>query len=115
MIEGRAFDRFRLARGQSVSRRIESALFDELHGAVSGDLLKRGVQCFRAHARELAESLKREGFGELVAFKVSTHLSHVSPMVARRQRGPVEATPALGERETNTGQHRPFHVSSRTC
>jgi hypothetical protein len=87
MIEGRAFDRFRLARGQGMSRCIESAPFDELHGTVSGDLLKSRVQCPGADARELAESLKREGFREVVVFKVSTHLSQVSPMVARSMLG----------------------------
>jgi hypothetical protein len=98
-----------------MSRCIESAPFDEPHGTVSGDLLKRRVQCPGADARELTESFKREGFREAVVFKVSTHLSHVSPMVARRQRGPVGAAPALGERETNTGEHILFHVSGRTC
>ena len=84
MIEGCAFDGFRLTHRQGMSRCIESTPFDELHGTVSGDLLKRGVQCPRADACEFAQSLKREGFGELVIFKVSTHLSHVSPVVARR-------------------------------
>jgi hypothetical protein len=46
MIEGRAFDRFCLARGQGMSRCIESAPFDELHGTVSGDLLKSRVDGF---------------------------------------------------------------------
>jgi hypothetical protein len=115
MIEGRSFDRFRLARKQGMSHCIESTPFDELHGTVSGDLLKSRVQCPGADARELAESVKREGFREVVVFKVSTHLSHVSPMVPRRQRGPVRAAPARGERETNTGEHRLFYVPSRTC
>ena len=111
MIERRAFDRFRLARGQGMSRCIESTPFDELHGTVSGDLLKSRVQCPSADAGELAESLKREGFREVVVFKVSTHLSHVSPIVTRRQRGPAGATAILGERKTNTGKHILFDGS----
>jgi hypothetical protein len=95
-------------------RCIESAPFDELHGTASGDLLKGRVQCPSADARELAESLKRESFREVVIFKVPTHLSYVAPMVARRQRSPVGATPVLGERETNTGEHMLFDKSGRT-
>jgi hypothetical protein len=115
MIESRAFDRFHATRRQGMSRCIESAPFDELHGTLSGDLLKSSVQCPGADARELAESFKREGFRKVVVFEVSTHLSYVSPMIARRQRGPVRAAPARGERETDTGEHRLFHVSGRTC
>src|SRR4029434_7375475 len=102
MIEGRAFDRFHLARRQGMSRCIESAPFDELHGTVSGDLLKSRVQCPGADARDFAECLELEGFREVVVFKVSTHLSHVAPIVTRRQRVPVGSAPALGQRETNT-------------
>jgi hypothetical protein len=58
MIKRRAFDRFRLARGQGMSRCIESTPFDELHGTVSGDLLKSRVQCPSADPGDLAESLK---------------------------------------------------------
>jgi hypothetical protein len=73
-----------------MSRCIEPTPCDELHGTVSGDLLKSRVQCPGADARELAESFKREGFREVMVFEVSTHLSHVSPMVARRQRSSVK-------------------------
>jgi hypothetical protein len=55
MIEGRAFDRFCCARGQGMSRCIVSAPFDELHGTVSGDLLKSRVQCPGADARGYKE------------------------------------------------------------
>ena len=46
--------------------------------------------------RELAESLKRDGSREVVVFKVSTRLSHVSPMIARPQRASVGAAKSSG-------------------
>jgi hypothetical protein len=52
MIERRAFDRFRLARGQGMSRCIESAPFDELLAAsISDALTVHGLKALRADSK----------------------------------------------------------------